>query len=121
MVPNSGSIPKDPAVVTGQGCVPHLQDLHAEARANDQANWMVDALESSIRGNNSVRALCRRWSRVGGDNGPRVAVSWPQDFCHQTWAYISSYLFLTGHRGVWPLRGGYQHCPWYAGITKGHA
>jgi hypothetical protein len=62
VVPSSGAIPKRPAGGNGQGCVLHLQDLHTDARAVHQANRMVDALESSIQGNNSVRALRRRWS-----------------------------------------------------------
>jgi hypothetical protein len=78
VVPGSVTIPKRPAGGYGQGCVPHLQDLRADAV--DQANRMVDALESSIQGNNSVRALRRGWSRLGGDNVPRVAIPWPQDF-----------------------------------------
>jgi hypothetical protein len=36
-------------------------------------------METSIQGN-GVRALRRGWSRPGGDNAPRVAIPWPQDF-----------------------------------------
>jgi hypothetical protein len=40
---------------------------------------MVDSMETAIQGN-GVRALRRGWSRPGGDNAPRVAIPWPQDF-----------------------------------------
>jgi hypothetical protein len=36
-------------------------------------------MEMAIPGN-GVRALRRGWSRPGGDNAPRVAIPWPQDF-----------------------------------------
>jgi hypothetical protein len=61
------------------GDLPHLQDLRADARAVAQANSMVDSMETAIQGN-IVRALRRGWSRPGGDNAPRVAIPWPQDF-----------------------------------------
>jgi hypothetical protein len=86
--PSSGAVPKRPACASGHGCaatagvhsnLPHLQDLRADARAVAQANSMVDSLETVIQGN-GVQALQRGWSRPGGNNAPRVAIPWPQDF-----------------------------------------
>jgi hypothetical protein len=78
---SSGAIPKRPTSMGGQGCsVPHLQELRSDVRAVEQANRMVDAMESSVPGNHSVRPLRRGWARPGGDNAPRVAVPWPQDY-----------------------------------------
>jgi hypothetical protein len=48
VAPGSDAIPKCPAGGNGQGCVPLSQDLCVDVRAVDQANRMVDALESSI-------------------------------------------------------------------------
>jgi hypothetical protein len=86
--PSSGAISKRPACASGHSCaasadipgsLPNLQDLRADARAVAQANIMVDSMDTTIQGNN-VRALRRGWSRPGGDNAPRVAIPWPQDF-----------------------------------------
>jgi hypothetical protein len=79
--PSSGAVPKRPACASGHSCaasadvhgsLPHLQDLRADARAVAQANNMVDCLETTIQGN-SVRALRRGWSRLGGTTLP----GWP--------------------------------------------
>jgi hypothetical protein len=85
--PSSGAIPKRSTCAPDHGCaasadmhsLPHLQDLRADAGAVAQANSMVDSMDMTIQGN-SVRALRRGWSRPGGDNAPRVAIPWPQDF-----------------------------------------
>jgi hypothetical protein len=89
--PSSGAISKRPACTSGyscaasadsQGSVPSLQDLRADPRAVAQATSMVDSMDTAIQGinNSNIRALRRGWSRPGGDNAPRVAVPWPQDF-----------------------------------------
>jgi hypothetical protein len=50
-----------------------------------QAIRMVDSLDIGLQGNSSSatnfpKTLKRGWARPGGDNAPRIPISWPQDF-----------------------------------------
>jgi hypothetical protein len=53
--------------------------LRADREILLKASHMVDGLDSSLPGNNA-RTLRRGWARPGGDNAPRVAIPWPQDY-----------------------------------------
>jgi hypothetical protein len=76
---NAQLAPLDMIVLLQQVFRVTCQDLRADARAVVQANSMVDSMEMAMQGN-GVRALRRGWFRPGGDNVPRVAIPWPQDF-----------------------------------------